>query len=154
MEENKKKAMTRGYFAIGIENGKNGMNVGTLWRGASCFGAAYTFTIGKRFKRQSSDVFSAWKHQPHYEFDSLSDFLISRPRDSLLIGVEVDGEPLEDFIHPERAIYLLGPEDGSLSKGIREKCQRIVKIPGNRCLNVSQAGTVVMYDRIAKARRP
>lgn len=145
--------MIRGYFAIGIENAKTSMNVGTLWRGAMCFGAAFTFVIGNRIRRQPSDVWNAWKHQPHYEFTSREHFLASRPLDCLLIGVEVDGEPLETFTHPERAIYILGPEDGNLSPSLRAKCQKVIRIPGIRCLNVSQAGTVIMYDRMLKAGR-
>lgn len=33
----------RGYFAIGIENTKDTFNVGSLWRTADLFGAAFIF---------------------------------------------------------------------------------------------------------------
>lgn len=45
-------------------------------------------------------------------------------------------------MNPRRAVYLLGPEDGSISF--------LVQIPSTYCLNVATAGAVVMYDRAAK----
>lgn len=35
----------RGYFGIGIYNGKNTANIGTLWRSAAILGANFIFTI-------------------------------------------------------------------------------------------------------------
>ena len=38
--------MTRGYFGIGIEFSNNPLNLGTLWRSARIYGAAFIFTVG------------------------------------------------------------------------------------------------------------
>jgi hypothetical protein len=46
--------MTRGFFAIGIVNGKTHQNIGTLLRSAYLYDAAFVFTIGKRYDRQAS----------------------------------------------------------------------------------------------------
>jgi tRNA (guanosine-2'-O-)-methyltransferase len=142
----------RGYFGIGIENAKKGVNVGTLWRSAYCLGAAFIFTVGRRCPREASDTVKAWRHIPLLEYADTEDFLAHRPYDCELIGVELceQAKPLETFRHPERAIYLLGPEDGSLSAVAQAACQSVVQFGSRYCLNVAAAGTVVMYDRQTK----
>lgn len=54
----------RGYFGVGIYHTKTEQNVGTLMRSAQCFGAAFVFTIGKRYHRQSSDTMNAMNALP------------------------------------------------------------------------------------------
>lgn len=146
----------RGYFAVGIYATKNILNVGTLWRSAANLGAAYVFTIGRRYAHQSSDTIKAWRHLPMFDYATFLDFCAHRPKDCMLIGVEqtADATELPAFTHPERAIYLLGAEDNGLPRNIIEHCQRVVQIPSERCMNVAVAGSIVMYDRIAKTKLP
>ena len=146
----------RGFFGIGVERSKTPANVGTLWRSADCLGASFIFTIGRRYPRQATDVTAAWRHIPLYEFADVVDFAAHRPHDCSLVGVELHPEasPLERFCHPERVVYVLGPEDGSLSAGLVELCQHVVQFDSRYCLNVAAAGTVVMYDRSMKAAWP
>lgn len=145
-------ARSRGYFGIGIERGKTETNVGTLWRSAYSLGASFIFTIGRRYQPQPSDTTKTWRHIPLLEYADVADFAAHRPYDCQLIGVELtdDARPLETFKHPERAIYLLGPEDGNLSPRTVELCQGVVRFASRYCLNVAAAGTVVMYDRQTK----
>lgn len=142
----------RGFCAIGIERGKTPANVGTLWRSAVCLGADFIFTIGARYPRQASDTVASWRHIPMFEYRDVEDFNDHRPFDVPLVGVELveDAQPLETFEHPERALYLLGPEDGSLSRAALAVCNRVVRFQSAYCLNVASAGTVVLYDRQAK----
>lgn len=142
----------RGYFGIGIERSKTELNIGTLWRSAFALGASFIYTIGQRYPRQASDTTQAWKHIPLLEYADLEDFKNHIPYECNIIGVELteDARSLETFVHPERAIYLLGPEDGSLSKEAIKICQQVVKFNSKYCLNVASAGTVVMYDRQTK----
>jgi len=143
----------RGYFAIGIENGKTKANLGTLWRSAHVFGAAYIFVIGKRYEKQASDTTKAWRSIPLFHYVTFEDFYQAMPHDCRLVGIEITSRArsLPLTCHDERCIYLLGAEDCGLSKQAIEKCHRFVQIPGSRCLNVAVAGSIVMYDRIAKA---
>jgi tRNA G18 (ribose-2'-O)-methylase SpoU len=143
----------RGYFGIGIENTKNERNVGTLWRSASNFEAAFMFTAGRRYHHQCSDTLKAWRHIPLLQFADISELVI--PHSCLLVGVEIVGQSIDliEFEHPERAIYLLGAEDHGLSKAAIDRCHQFVEIPSHRCLNVAVAGAIVMYDRLAKAVR-
>lgn len=141
----------RGYFGIGIINGKAEVNLGTLWRSANIFGASFIFTIGHRYPQrgQSSDTMKTHRHIPLFQYDSFDEFPI--PNGCELISIELSdkSKPIETFNHPERAIYLLGAEDGGIPDNVLEK-SRVIQLPGNHCLNVSVAGSIVMYDRIAK----
>jgi len=142
----------RGYFAIGIENAKSSCNVGTLWRSAFIFGAKFIFTIGRRIPKQASNTVKAWRHIPYFRYDTFEQFYDVLPYDCQLVGIEIDtnSKPIGSFNHPQRSVYLLGAEDSGLSKLATEKTQHLVQLPGNHCLNVSVAGSIVMYDRINK----
>jgi len=72
----------RGYFGIGIENTKTYQNIGTLYRSAIIFGANYIFTIGKRYKKQSSDTTKAFRHIPLYHFRTLNELYEYLPLES------------------------------------------------------------------------
>ncbi|MBP8964648.1 MAG: hypothetical protein KBG27_04625, partial [Flexilinea sp.] len=76
------------YFEIGIFQPRNGENIGTLWRSAWQLGAAGIFTIGRKQRKQTSDVLNVPQKIPYRHFDSFEDFLISRPVGTQLIGVE------------------------------------------------------------------
>lgn len=146
---------TRGYFGIGIENGKTKSNIGTLWRSAYSLGASFIFVIGNRYKAQASDTVKAIRHIPMYHYDTFDEFYNTMPKGCKLIGVDnLDGARLlKDYGHPERAIYLLGAEDSGLSKKALEKCHSLVQFESKYCLNVSVAGSIVMYDRQIKSNK-
>jgi tRNA G18 (ribose-2'-O)-methylase SpoU len=142
---------TRGYYGIGIYHPKHEENQGTLWRSAFCFGAAFIFTIGRRFTKQITDTTKAYHNVPMYTYKDMDDFLLHRPYDCPLVGVEISEKaiPLDRFAHPARCLYLLGAEDHGLPPTILEKCQVILQITGlKHCLNVSTAGSILMYDRL------
>lgn len=146
----------RGYCGIGIENAKSEVNLGTLWRSSFCLGADFIFTIGDRYKKQASDTTCAWRHIPYWRFETAADFRQHIPYDCQLVGVEVSNDAirLPLFVHPQRAIYLLGPEDGSLSEESLALCGAVVRIPSIFCLNVAVAGAIVLYDRYRKTEQP
>jgi len=149
-----KKLDTRGFFGIGVYHLKNGLNLGTLWRSAFIFGATFIFVIGRRYKPQASDTLKTPRHVPLFHFDSFADFKEKLPVDSQLIGIEcgVKARDLGGYAHPERAVYLLGAEDGGIPQAILDGCYQVVQIPCviEHCLNVSTAGSIVMYDRLVK----
>lgn len=139
-------------FAIGIEYGKNSLNVGTLMRSAWNMGAAMVFTVGRRYKREPSDVTATWKKLPILHFDDWDSARRNLPMDWVPVAVELaeGAESLVTFEHPRCAVYILGPEDGSISYGAISPVRRRVVIPSRLCLNVAVAGSIVMYDRLAK----
>ncbi|MEM9734952.1 MAG: RNA methyltransferase [Pseudomonadota bacterium] len=139
----------RGYFGIGAEVISKPMNFGNMARTAYGFGASFVFTItpGWKVERQYSDTSASQDHMPWYTFAGVDKMLL--PDDCRLVGVELTDEAIDlpSFRHPSRAAYVLGPENGSLSPELMEKCKFIVKIPTLYCLNVATAGAIIMYDR-------
>jgi tRNA G18 (ribose-2'-O)-methylase SpoU len=141
-----------GYFEIGIYHTKTEINVGTLWRSACQLGAAGIFTIGRRYKRQSSDTYNSMNQIPLRHYETFEDFKSNRPVGAVLIGVEIGGQKLSSFIHPQSAIYLLGAEDHGLPPDILKYCNTIISLEAiNRpSYNVVVAGSLVMYHRVFK----
>jgi len=146
---------TRGYFAIGVERISKSMNLGNLMRSAYGFGASFVFTIDAdaRAFEAKSDTSKAAEHLPAYHWASIEEMQL--PRHCRLIGVELLDEAIDlpSFRHPTRAAYVLGPERGSLSDALTERCDYIVKIPTAFCINVATAGAIVMYDRVRSLGR-
>lgn len=142
--------MERGHFGIGYYNPKFDVNAGTLIRSASAFGADYVFTISDRYGGEPSAV-GHDRHIPIFQYDTIDEWIDNLPRDTTPVAIELDDNavPLEKYNHPERASYLLGPEDGDIPEQIINQYQT-VKIPSDYCLNVATAGSVVLYDRVGK----
>jgi hypothetical protein len=70
------------------------------------------------------------------------------------VEVRDQSETLPDFIHPERAVYIFGPEDGHVPRGVLTVSHRFLRIPTvtRTPLNLAAAVNVVLYDRLAKAQ--
>jgi tRNA G18 (ribose-2'-O)-methylase SpoU len=141
----------RGYFGIGIYHWQKACNAGTLFRSAMALGADFVFTVGRKYTRQPGDTPNVARHMPYMNFPCLTDFRQCCPVGAQLVCVEITPEAheLPRFIHPERAIYLLGSEGGGLPPELL-RSNLVVKIPTKMCLNVSTAGSIVLYDRLAK----
>ncbi len=145
----------RGYFAIGAERMSKSLNLGNLMRSAHGFGASFTFTIGATYQalEAQADTSKGTNHLPHYNWSTLDEMAL--PDGCHLVGIELldDAIDLPSFRHPIRAAYVLGPERGSLSDELVEKCHHVVRIPTRFCINVAMAGAVVMYDRVRSMAR-
>lgn len=145
----------RGYFGIGVEGVSKPMNFGNLTRSAHGFGANFVFTVSpaERIKAPKSDTTASRDHMPWYTFDQPKDLLL--PDDCRLIGMELTEDAIElpSFRHPSKAAYILGPEGGSLSPEMTERCEFIVKIPIHICVNLAMAGAIIMYDRMISLGR-
>lgn len=146
---------SRGYFGVAVHQPKTASNVGTLWRSAFLYDAAFIATVECRYVKQPSDTIGAPNHVPLLHYSDIDDLVEHLPFSCPLIGVELDDRavPLNEFSHPERAVYLLGAEDRGLPPKVMARCHRVVQIPGERdwSMNVSAAGSIVMYDRFAKS---
>jgi tRNA G18 (ribose-2'-O)-methylase SpoU len=145
----------RGYFAIGAERVSKSLNLGNLMRSAHGFGASFTFTIGATYQalEARADTSKGSQHLPHYDWVSVE--AMQLPKGCRLVGVELlEGAiDLPSFHHPQQAAYVLGPEKGSLSPALLERCHHVVKIPTSFCINVAMAGAIVMYDRVRSLGR-
>jgi tRNA G18 (ribose-2'-O)-methylase SpoU len=138
----------RGYFGIGVEGISKTGNMGSLFRSAHAFGANYTFAVAPDPRvRFETDTSASHRNVPFFRYDSLEEFAL--PTGCSLVGVELieDAVDLPAFHHPRMAAYVMGPELGSLSPAMLERCDHVVKIPTSFCINVAIAGAIVMYDR-------
>jgi len=145
----------RGYFGIGVYHPKTEQNIGTLMRSAYLYDAAFVFTVGRRYRRQASDTQKTDLHVPLFHFETIEDLINHLPNSAPLIGIELDprGRQLHEYKHPERAVYLLGAEDRGLDQRVIDMCHSLIEIPTPQpqSMNVATAGSIVLYDRHAKA---
>ena len=107
--------------SAGVVGIKTEANLGTLWRSAWQLGAAYIFTVGARFEKQGSDTYQTWTRVPCFEHRDWAGFCSASPYSAPWVAVEMGGVPLEEFEHPDRAVYLLGSEDTRLRLRCRWK---------------------------------
>ncbi len=141
----------KGYFGIGVEGVSKAMNVGTLFRTAHAFGAAFVFTLRARYNRREgsmSDTSDTPASVPTYHFADLATFRL--PLGCRLVGVEIadDAVELPSFRHPRQAAYILGAEREGLSADVQACCDYVVKIPTRFSVNLGVAGALIMYDRL------
>lgn len=142
------------WCGIGIEQPKLEQNIGVLFRTAAAMGLAdFLFTIGEAYHKPHSDTIQSWKHMPCWCFNSFKDLFNHKPLGCEIVGIELDqeAEPIEQFVHANRAIYILGGEGVGLSQTTKQSCNRIVKLPSiGISMNTSAAGAVLLYDRYLK----
>jgi len=79
-------------------------------------------------------------------------------RTPVCVEITDGAEDLRDFVHPESPLYVFGPEDGDVPKGVRHVCHRFVRIPAPDArertpYNLAFAVGAVLYDRLYKATR-
>jgi tRNA G18 (ribose-2'-O)-methylase SpoU len=141
----------RGFHAIGVYHPKTELNVGSLWRSAHLYGAAFVFTVGRRYEKQASDTTRTMNHTPLFHFADITDLVEHLPYSCPLVGAEItpDAVPLAGFVHPERAAYLLGAEDHGLPPAVIGRCHRIVRVEAQEpeSMNVACAGSVLLWHR-------
>ena len=144
----------RGYFGIAVYHAKHESNIGTLWRSATTYGAAMIATVGRQYKRQSSDTCKTPLSTPLHHYADMADLLSHLPHGCQLIGVELDPRAvaLDRFQHPHNALYLMGAEDHGLPLAVLDMCHQVVQIPtpGRMSLNVAVAGSLLMHDRFQR----
>lgn len=153
--------------AIFLCDPKYPQNVGGALRACHIFGANELAWSGSRVKDRRYVAKSSRRETVHFRMpreermrrygdvpwgrdaDAL-DRLIAGDFTPVCVEVLEHSEPLTSFIHPERAVYVFGPEDGNVPKGVRHVSHRFVTIPGKGCLNLAAAVNVILYDRMTK----
>jgi tRNA(Leu) C34 or U34 (ribose-2'-O)-methylase TrmL len=143
--------MITGFSCIGLYRPKTGENVGAVLRAAHCYGVSSVSIEGGRgkFLSHSTNTPAAHRHMPTYLVD---DLLASVPYDTQIVVVDlIEGAtPLPNFTHPKRALYLFGPEDGTLGRKHTDRAQHVVYVPTRCCMNLAATVNVVLYDRQMK----
>lgn len=141
--------------AVILMNPKFPRNVGAVVRACSCFGVEQVWYTGNRFKLDNGERLPREERMKGYgEVDTIQfDFPFEQfGRDVVPVAIELqpNSESLPKFEHPENAVYVFGPEDGSIPQTARKFCHRFVSIPTRHCTNLSAAVYIVLYDRLCK----
>lgn len=144
----------RGYFGLCFYQPQHDSNVGSGFRSCYAMGGNFIATIGRKYKKQSTDTCDTCKHIPYYHYLSYEDFIVNKPEGCKIVCVEIaeHARELENFIHPERAVYIVGNEN----YGIHEKYLKdnlVVKIKSKICLNVSCAASIVLSHRVMQMEK-
>lgn len=140
--------------AVALVDPKYGHNVAGALRACSAFGASQLWISGQR----AISEWSARGRLPReermkaygevevclgeYFFDAFTTDVVP-----VAIEVREHAEPLTTFQHPDRAVYVFGPEDGGLHKATLRQCHRFVIIPSDHCLNLAAAVNAVLMHR-------
>lgn len=142
----------RRYSCIGLFNPKSPENVGAVMRAAGCYGVNSVFYTGTRYARAQDFVTDTKKIHQDIPLIGIDDLQKIIPLGCTPVAVELvdNARALPDYTHPDRAIYIFGPEDGSLSKEVLAWCEEVVYIPTHGCMNLAATVNVLLYDRLAK----
>lgn len=142
-------AARRGFAAIGLHNPKNRLNVGEVLRAAGCYGVALVAASGVRYHKAKTDTQAAHRHLPLISCDDLRQ---AAPYKAVAVAVDLvpGATSLPEFVHPESAFYVFGPEDGTLGPEVLSWCPLRVMVPTRYCMNLAATVNVVLYDRMAK----
>lgn len=144
---------------IGIINPKDVTNVGSVLRAIGCFqadGLIYTGTRYNRARRYCTDT-----NKVHESVDTVHTEDMLEAHDALAEGTQlicvelVEGATsLAEFKHPEKALYVFGPEDGNLPQKVVDAADAVVYVPTIGCLNLAATANILLYDRLTKLGLP
>ena len=141
--------------AIILVNPKYPHNVGAAVRAASCFGYKQVWFTGDRVSLDPAkgerlpreermkgykDVQLRQSDYPFEQFDK------GVPK--IAVELRQGATPLQEFIHPEKAVYVFGPEDGSLGKPEVNHCHQFLVLPTRHCVNLAAAVYMVLMHRL------
>ena len=145
--------MKKSQVTIGLTNPKSPTNVGAVMRAAGCYQVDEVKYTGQRYEKAAkfhTDTKSATRNIPLVGVDS---FLDDLGPETKIVCVELaeGATPLPRFQHPENAIYIFGPEDGSISQDVADRADHVVYVPTVGCMNLAATVNVLLYDRLAKS---
>ncbi|WP_299138676.1 RNA methyltransferase [uncultured Vibrio sp.] len=145
--------MNKSHVTIGLTNPKSPTNVGAVMRAAGCYQVDEVKYTGQRYEKAAkfhTDTKSVARTIPLTGVESFLDNLDSETK---IVCVELaeGATPLPRFKHPENAIYIFGPEDGSISQDVADRADHVVYVPTVGCMNLAATVNVLLYDRLAKS---
>ena len=138
-----------GYACVGLHHPRDRYNIGGVMRAVHVHHARMLALSGNRFRDVATDVQKSFKQIPVLR---VSDLRAVIPYDCVPVAVErVSGaQCLFDYVHPERAFYVFGPEDSTLGRPVLDWCRDVVYVPTVGSMNLMACVNVVLYDRNLK----
>ena len=137
---------------IGLSNPKSPTNIGAVLRAAGCYKADAVIYTGTRYDKAAKFQTDTKKVAQTIPLSGVESMLDNLPQDMKIVCVDfAEGATLlPHFQHPEKAIYIFGPEDGSISQDVADRADHVVYVPTVGCMNLAASVNVVLYDRLAK----
>lgn len=138
---------------VGLIDPKTPTNVGAIMRAAGCYQANGVRYTGERFGYASKYHTDTNNVTGKVPLVHAADILLGLPDAMKVICVELaeGATPLPEFEHPSQALYIFGPEDGSIPQKIIDAAHSVVYIPTIGCMNLAATVNVVLYDRLSKS---
>lgn len=143
------------YFGVAIMPTVHPLNphVGTLWRSSYQQGASFTAIVGRKFGSMNTDTSTCWASIPAFKFPNFSTLVECQPYNCPIVAIAEGGVPLNEFIHPTRALYLLSDVSNGLPTDVLNRAPYRVSIPniGNGTkMSSIHAASLVLMDRHQK----
>jgi tRNA(Leu) C34 or U34 (ribose-2'-O)-methylase TrmL len=138
---------------VGLSDPQTPANVGAVMRAAGCYGASTVYYSGSRYdnavKYSKTNTQIEGKSVPLVHTD---DFQSVLEPDMKIVCVDlIEGAiSLPEFEHPTKAIYVFGPESGTVQQSIIDIADAVVYVPTSGCMNLAASVNVLLYDRLAK----
>lgn len=140
--------------AVLLERPKYNYNLGNTIRALACTGVFELYWTGDRIEFESRlpreerlsgyrDV--KWQNILLDSFNS-----IAQGRVPIAVEARDNFQSLVHFQHPPNALYMFGPEDGSLSGRLVSRAHAQVVIPTRFCVSLPAAVYILLYDREVK----
>ena len=125
-------------------------------RAAGCYQADEVRYTGGRFPRAAQYQTDTRNFQSKIALTQVDGVLDGLPNGMAVVCVElaVGATPLSTFSHPAEAIYIFGPEDGSIPQEIIDRAGSVVYVPTIGCMNLAATVNVLLYDRLSKSTLP
>ena len=146
-------------FILGLDEIQDPQNVGAILRSAGFFGV--DAVLIPRFRSAPvSDVAQrasagALEHLTLIEVKNLAEAVLDLQEKGFQVyGADMAGEPVWRVPRHDRQALILGNEGDGLRRLVRERCDKLIGIPGRgkvQSLNVGSAGTALMYELCARS---
>ncbi|KXI30892.1 TrmH family RNA methyltransferase [Paraglaciecola hydrolytica] len=127
--------------------------MGSVLRAAGCYQVSSIYYTGTRYDRARhfvTDTKNRYLNITPTHVDDLIAIAKHQGLKTVVVELVVGAIPLPDYDHPPQALYIFGPEDGSIDQNIINQCDDIVYIPTIGCMNLAATVNVLLYDRMAK----
>jgi tRNA G18 (ribose-2'-O)-methylase SpoU len=142
-------------FAILMEHWEQDFNISTLLRNANAIGAREVFYVGqKKWDRRGAVGVQSYSSLKFLRTDE-EFFALSESYNFVAFEKTEGSVPLPGFVWPENPLIIVGSESLGIRPEVLQFCKYKVQIPQRgsvRSMNAAAAGTVAMYDFMAKLK--
>jgi len=150
--------MKQAIIHIGLSNPKSPLNVASVMRAAGNYRVDRVVYTGERYPRalQRNPTIPKLSRKVSKDIPLAQVECLIAAADRLpIVCVELaeNAIALPEYQHPQNALYIFGPEDGTLEQGIIDRADAVVYIPTVGCMNLAATVNVLLYDRLAKSRQ-